>query len=404
MANYFYTATTLEGVTQTGVANANDERQLAQSLKKEGLILIRAVLEEKTKKNWLQISFSFGVSLAEKIMITRNLAVMVSAGLSLVKSFDILASQFTKATLSKALVDIREHIAKGEPLSDTMAKHPKVFSELFVNMVKIGEESGTLEDIFQILSLQLTREHELKSRIRNAMVYPAMIMLVMVVVGIIIITFVLPNLNIFFTSLNTDIPIYTRALLAGGNFLAQQWYLLILIPLVLVAATVLALRTKTGKWALDEGLIKLPILSPVIKKSNSAFFIRSLSSLIAAGVPLIRSLEICSKTAANHYFKEAALQAAEKVKQGDKLSQALKSHQGIFPFGVIEMMEVGEETGKTSVILKKLADFYEQEAAAAVERLSLLIEPALIIVLGVAVGFFAISIIEPMYSSLQSIQ
>ena len=335
--------------------------------------------------------------------MVRNMGVMFATGLSLVKSFDILHLQTKNKVLKSALASVKERIGKGENLSVALADYPKIFSELFVNMVKVGEESGTLEDIFQILSLQLSKEHDLKAKIKNAMVYPCMILMVMFVVGAVIITFVLPNLNIFFTSLNVDVPIYTKIMLASGNFLATHWYLLFVVPLLLVIMVWVALKTKSGKKAADVFFLRLPIIAPIVKKNNSAFLIRALSSLISAGVPLTRALEISGNAANNYFFKQAIKDAEQRIKKGEKLSSALKPYQSIFPLGVIEMVEVGEETGKTSVILKKLAEFYEQEAINAVEKLTVIIEPVLIIVLGVGVGFFAISIIQPMYSSLKGI-
>lgn len=404
MPNYFYLAKSFEGENETGVLQAKDEHSLSQSLKDRGLVLIRASIAEKTGKSKFNISFNlFGIPLSEKILMTKNLGVMFSTGLSLVKTFGILANQSKNQTLKSAFLDIQERINKGENLSDALAVYPKVFSEIFVNMVKVGEESGTLDDVFQILSLQLQKEYELKSKIRNAMIYPCIILFVMIIVGIIIVTFVLPNLNIFFTSLNVDIPIYTRILLNVGNFLTNHWYLLILVPLVLVVVGIMIVRTKKGKWFIDALLLKTPILSPIVKKSNSALLIRSLSSLIASGVSLVRSLEISSKTVNNNYFKDALMETSKKIKKGEKLSGALRSYQTLFPVGVVEMVEVGEETGKTSDILKKLSDFYEQQAVNSIEKLTLMIEPLLIIVLGVTVGFFAFSVIGPMYSSLQSI-
>lgn len=403
MPNYFYTAKSLDGRTETGTLDALDERKLAQSLKSQGMILIKAVSEGEGKRV-SRFKFSFlGVSLAEKIIMTRNLEVMFSTGLSLVKSFDILASQAKNKKLKGALQDIGEKINKGENLSDALGRYPNIFSELFINMVKVGEESGTLEEIFQVLSLQFNKEHELKSKIRNAMIYPVIILMVMIIVGIIMVTFVLPNLNLFFTSLNVPIPIYTRILLSVGNFLSERWYLLILGPLLLVISFLLVIRTKRGKRSLDTFLLKLPLISPIVKKNNSASLIRSLSSLISSGVSLVRSLEIISKTLNNYYFKKALIEASEKIQKGEKLYSTLKPYQDIFPIGAIEMIEVGEETGKTSDILKKLADFYEREAISAIESLTTLIEPILIIILGLGVGLFAFSIIQPMYSSLQSI-
>ena len=404
MPKYFYIAKSFDNQTFTGTLDEKDEHQLAQSLKAQGMILIKAAVEGQKAKFKFNIDLPFfGVSLTEKIMMTKNLGVMFSTGLSLVKSFDILVVQAKNKKLKNALLDIKEKVNRGENFSDALSGYPNIFSELFCNMIKVGEESGTLDEIFQILSLQLVKEHELRSKIINAMIYPCIILVVMFIVGIVMITFVLPNLNIFFTTLNVDIPIYTRIMLSVGNFLSERWYLLILAPFLLVMLFFLIIKTKRGKQAIDTFLLKLPFISQIVKKNNCAFLIRSLSSLIAAGVSLIRALEISSKTVGNHYFQEALIEASKKIKKGEKLSSALKSHQDIFPFGVIEMMEVGEETGKTSDILKKLADFYEQEAASAIEKLSILLEPVLIIIMGLAVGFFAISIIGPMYSSLNSI-
>jgi len=404
LPNYFYTAKSLEGETESGVMNAQNEFELAKTIRSKGLLLIRAVPEEGKKKFTLNLSFSvLPVSLSEKIMLIRNLGVMFSTGLSLVKSLEVLAHQTKNPRLKKALLDIQTRINKGENLSDALNKYPNIFTDLFVNMIKVGEESGTLDDIFQILSLQLQKEHELKSKIKNAMIYPAIILVVMFLVGIVMVVFVIPNLNVFFESLNVEIPIYTKIVIYTGQFMSQKWYVVLLFLIILGTSFYFLIKTKIGKQTLDSTLLKIPLISPIIKKNNAAFLIRSLSSMISAGVPLTRALEISSKTVNNHYFKDAALDAEEKIKKGWKLSNALKLHQDIFPFGVTEMVEVGEETGKSSTILKKLADFYEQEAINAVERLSILIEPILIIVLGLGVGVFAFSIIQPMYSSLQSI-
>ena len=404
MPNYLYTAKTIDGETKTGIMQAKDEHQLAQDLKNQGSVLIKAVAGGKKKALDMNIKLPFsGVSATEKIMMVKNLGVMFATGLSLVKSFDILASQAKNKKLKDALQDIRDKINKGENLSDSLSGYPQIFSELFCNMIKIGEESGTLEEIFQELSLQLQKEHELKSKIKNAMIYPSIIIMVMVVVGIIMVTVVLPSLNIFFTSLNVEIPIYTKIMLIVGAFLSVHWYLLIVAPLAIVGGVYATMKTARGKRAIDGLLLKVPAISPIVKKNNAAFLVRSLSSMISAGVSLVRALEISSKTVGNTFFKEAVVEAGKKIKKGEKLSFALKPYENIFPIGVIEMMEVGEETGKTSVILKKLADFYEQEAIDAIEKLSILIEPILIIFLGVAAGVFAFSIIEPMYSSLQFI-
>jgi type IV pilus assembly protein PilC len=405
MPNYYYTAKTLNGEARNGDAPAQDINQLAQNLKNEGLILIRAVAEENNKKNRFKfLSFSSGVPAMKKVMLIRNLWVMISAGLSMVKSLDILSKQFKNKKLKNALIGIRDKINKGDNFSDSLAEYPDIFSELFLNMVKIGEESGTLEEVFEILCLQMEREHELKSKMRSAMIYPAIILTTMLGIGALVVIVVLPKLRDFFDGMGLDLPIYTKVILDFGTFAQKNWYFMVLIPFILFCLLfLLATKTKKGKRIKDTILLRLPLISSLVKKSNSALFIRSLSSLISSGVPLTRSLEIISGTVNNSLYKTALIEAVEKVKKGEKLSGALKTHNDLFPFGTIEMMEVGEETGKTSTILKKLAEFYEQEVITAAENLSVAIEPMLILVLGLTVGFFAVSIIGPMYSAMQNI-
>ncbi len=404
MPNYTYIAKNADGQNEAGTLNARDERQLAQTLKSQGLVLIRSNIEGAVKKSIWSMDISImKVSSTEKIMMTKNLGVMFATGLPLTKSFEILSMQAKNKRLKAALLDIKNRISKGENLSDALGGYPEIFSELFCNMMKVGEESGTLDEIFQVLATQLTKEHELRSKIVNAMIYPSIILMVMGVVGIVMITFVLPSLSVFFSSLNVDIPIYTKILLATGDFLSKNWWLLFVGPAAFAGLIWLILRTKQGKRGFDTLLLKLPLISPIVKKNNSAFLIRSLSSLISSGVSLIRALEISAKTVSNHYFVDALMYASKEIKKGERLSTALKTYQSLFPVGVVEMIQVGEETGKTDVILKKLADFYEQEAISAVEKLSILIEPILIICLGLGVGLFAFSIIQPMYSSLKSI-
>ena len=204
--------------------------------------------------------------------------------------------------------------------------------------------------------------------------------------------------------MNAKIPFYTQILINFGQFSTERWPLLIAIPFVFILSIGLWLRTKNGKWSKDTLFLELPIISSLVKKSNCAILIRSLSSLLSSGVPLARSLEVISGTVGNLYFKKAINEALEKIKKGEKLSEALLTYKNIFPFGAIEMMEVGEETGKTSTVLKTLADFYEEELIRTTTKLSTAIEPVLLIILGLGVALFAFSVIEPMYSSLQAIR
>lgn len=403
MPNYFYTAKSLNGKTITGKYVARNTSELYHSLKDEGLVLIKAALNEEKRNKWYNFSFGKGVSSTEKIMMTRNLSVMVATGLPIVNSFDVLAAQARSPKLRNTLLAVREKINKGESLHSAMAKHPEVFSNFFLSMVQVGEESGTLEDVLKILALQIEKEHRLKSEVQGAMIYPAIVLSLLLVVGIIIVIVVLPKLDAFFTNMNAKIPIYTRILIDFGKFSTKQWPIMIAVPIILFFLVSLALKTAPGKWARDTLFLKMPLLNSLVKKNNCAILIRSLSSLLASGVPMTKSLEVAAGTVNNYYFKKAIGDALEKIKKGEKLYESLVPYKDIFPFGVIEMLQVGEETGKTSSVLKTLADFYEDELIATTSKLSAAIEPILIIVLGGMVAFFAFSVIEPMYSSLQFI-
>lgn len=402
MPSYYYIAKSLEGETKSGVLEAKSERELAQRLRKEGLILIRAVSEKEKEKKKLEISLPLigEVSLTDKMMLTRNLEVMIASGLHLARCLTILVDQAENQKLKQALSDIKEEIQKGKSFSESLSKYPKIFSELFQSMVKVGEESGTLEEVLKTLSFQMEREYELRSRIKGAMIYPAVVISAMVGIGILMLIMVIPQIAETFQELNIELPATTRFVIGLGTFLAEKWYLLPLIIFLIFSVFGVIMKTKKGKETIDSLLLKIPIISSIIRKSNSAQTCRTLSSLIIAGVPIIRSLEITSKTLGNVYFKNAILEAAEKIRKGGELSEALKPHQDVYPASVVQMIEVGEETGETSKVLGKLADFFEMEVGNATKNLTSVIEPVLMIIIGAVIGFFAISMVQPMYSML----
>ena len=404
MPNFLYTAKSLNGQIKTGNIDAKDIRELAQSLKGEGLVLVKADYEVEKAKSIFNFSFFSGkVSITEKMLMTRNLWIMVSTGLSLVKGFSILSAQSKTKKMKAALLDIGQEVSKGKSLADSFKKYPDIFSDLFQSMIRAGEESGTLEDVLKVLSAQLEKEKEMKSKIQKALIYPVILMAVMLVVGVCLIIFVLPKINAFFVGLHADLPITTKIILGSGDFFMKYWYLFVVLLLILMFLSTALAKTKTGRFILDTVSLKIPFVSSLVKKSNSAALIRSLSSLLSSGVPLIRSLQITSGIVSNFYFKKALSQVSEDVEKGKKLFISLQPFQNIFPYGAIAMIEIGEETGKTSLILKKLAEFYEEEVTNIAENLSAVIEPVMIVLIGAVVGVFAVSIIGPLYSVLGNI-
>lgn len=406
MPKFFYTAKSIEGETTSGVREAKDERELGRSLHQEGFVLMSANVDEGKKKG-LNISINipvFGnVSTVDKLMFTRNLEVMVGAGIPLPRAINILASQSRNKKFKTALLEISEKITQGNRLSESMEKYRNIFSEFFVNMIKVGEEAGTMEDVLKNLTLQMERDHQLRSRIKGAMVYPAVILTAMIIIGILMLVMVIPKLAEIFKELNVELPVTTKMVIALGSFLSKQWYLALLTVVVLVTAFKVFSRTKFGKRSLDSLSLKAPLISPLVRKMNAAYMTRTLGSLFASGVPIVRALEITANSLGNVFFKESLLSAGEKVAKGSKLGESLRPYESIYSSLVVQMIEIGEETGETSAILQKLADFFEEEVSESTKNLSSIIEPVLMIIVGIAVGFFAVSMFQPMYSMLGNV-
>ncbi len=406
MPSYSYIAKSFKGEEKSGVSEAKNKFELARTLRQQGFILVSAVLEEKrAKKRKFKMNFSLfgGVPLTEKLIFTRNLQVMISAGLSLPTALRVLALQSKNEIFKKAILEITEEITQGKSFSESLAKYPNIFSDLYQNMMKIGEESGTLDQVLKSLTQQLEREHELKSRIKGAMIYPTVIVGAMVGIGILMLIIVVPKMAEVYEGLGVELPITTKFVMFLGNFFVEKWFLVILIIFLFAFFSRIILKTKGGKKLIDAIILKIPTISPIVKKTNSARTTRTLGSLIKSGVPLVRSLEILSGTLGNIYFKSAIIESVKKVEKGQKLSEALEPYQNIYPPFVIQMLAVGEETGQTSDILIKLADFFEAEVTNATKNLASVIEPVLILLIGAVVGFFAISMIQPMYSMLGAV-
>ncbi|MFQ6049989.1 MAG: type II secretion system F family protein [Candidatus Paceibacterales bacterium] len=404
MPKYFYKAKSLKGEEKSGVLEAEDTRGLAKKLHAQGFILIKAEPEETLKKRRFEIFPALSrVSLTEKIFFTRNLQVMISAGLTLPKALGILALQAKSEKFKTALSNIREEIVKGKSLSESLTRYPDIFTELFQSMIKVGEETGSLEEVLKTLTLQMEKVHNLRSKIKGAMIYPTVVVCAMIGVGVLMLIMVVPQLAETFEELNVELPIATKVVIGFATFLAQKWYLALVVLFFLIILIWQSLKIKAMKKIIDKVVLKIPIMAPIIKNTNSAYTVRTLSSLIAAGTPLPRSLEITSETLGNIYYKKAMAEGAEKVRKGEKLSETLKPYGNIYPQTIIQMVAVGEETGKTSDVLAKLADYFEDEVSNATKNLASVIEPILMIIIGVVIGFFAVSMIQPMYSMLEAI-
>lgn len=404
MDKFFYSAKSLDGVEKKGEIEAADSREVARILHHEGFVLIDC-RREKSERRKLEISLPFfGVSVKEKVFFTKNLQVMIGAGLSLPRAIGILSDQAKNAKFKNTLAIIKAEVTKGKNFSDSIQKFPDVFSEFYCSMVKVGEETGTLEKVLGILDRQLEKDYELQSKIRGALMYPAVIMIVMIGIGIIMLIYVVPSLAATFKELKVELPMSTKIVIGLGEFMKKNIFLVLVGAVLLFYGLKKIFNTKIGKIFCDNFFLALPIISPIIKNINAAYTVRNLSSLVSSGVSLPRSLEITAGTLGNHKYKKALFESEEAVKKGEKFSDALKKYEDIYPITLIQMIAVGEETGETSVILSKLSDFYENEVNEATRNLSSVIEPVLMIIIGVIVGFFAVSMIQPMYSMMDAIK
>ncbi|PIP31550.1 hypothetical protein COX24_02835 [bacterium (Candidatus Gribaldobacteria) CG23_combo_of_CG06-09_8_20_14_all_37_87_8] len=414
MPLYFYKAKNLEGKEIEGQKEAIDRKDLTSFLKKQGYFLLSFEAKtasgkeqtEETKRIALleTIEGIFGVPLTEKLFFTRNLAVMLKTGVSLVRSFEILSLQAKNKQFKKILSEIARKINKGDSLSFVLSKYPKVFPALFTETVKVGEETGKLEESLETLALQMEKSHDLKSKVKSAMVYPCVVLLMAFFIGIFMFIFAVPQLEKAFTEMNITLPLTTKVILASSKILQHYWPFAILAIFGLGLAGFLL--TKSGKGGKTKSwlILKMPLISKIVKQANSALMLRTLSSLISAGVPIVKALDVSTGALSNFYYKASLKEAALMVEKGEKLSTALQKYKNIYSAMVLQMIEIGEETGQTADVLLKLANFLESEVSTSTERLSVVIEPILILFIGVVVGFFAVSMMQPMFSMMQQVE
>ena len=378
---------------------AKDLKDLAHILRSQGYILISADVQ-KEKKLRFSLPLLKTVPLAQKLMFTRNLEVMVEAGVALPKAIHTLSRQTKNKYFKKVLRQIEDEIIKGESFSAAIKKHPKIFPELYYSMIHVGEKTGSLSESLKVLAFHLERSHRLRSKVRGALMYPTVVVSAMILIGAIMLIKVVPQLSAAFESLEIELPKITQLVIDTGNILAENWYIVFLVLFGLPVLLIVLMKKRTTRRVIDRLLLKLPLLSSLVKKINTAYVARTLSSLIHGGVSIVEALEITSNSVSNDLFRKTLLTAKEEVKKGKKLSEVLERFPEIYPPVFIQMIQVGEETGQTSEILTKLADFLEEEVTNTTQNLSSIIEPILLLLIGGVIAVFAISMIKPIYSMM----
>ncbi len=383
-----------------GSAEAADRFELYTMVRREGGRII-SVTEEQGNKylnmQWWSSLFS-RVSEYEKILFARNLGAMLSAGLPLARALTVLERQTKNARLAGVISSIAGDVRRGETLNGALEKFPKVFSRLFIAMMRAGEEGGDLPGSLAVVADQMDRMYSLKKKIRGALIYPSIIVVAIIGIGAVMMVSVVPTLSATFKELGADLPVSTQVVIAISDFLAQNTILSLVIVMVAVGMIVAALRTKIGHRGMDWTFLRIPVIGQIVREVNAARTSRTLASLLSSGVDVLTALEIVGQVVQNSYFKEVIVGASESVRRGEPLSQTFGRNEYLYPPFVSEMMAVGEETGQTNEMMKRLAIFYEEEVDRKTKDLSTVIEPILMLFIGGAVGFFAVSMIAPIYS------
>jgi type IV pilus assembly protein PilC len=385
---------------------ATDRFALSHELKSRGNTPISITEKGDSSFDFSAIfqHFFSKVKTEEQIIFTKNLSGMLRAGLSLYRALSVLKKQTKNATFDKILTAISNEINAGGTLSSGLAKFPNVFSKLFVSMTRAGEESGNLAGALSEIGMNLEKSHSLTKKIRGALVYPGVILSAMVLIGVLMFAFVVPTLANTFKELGVKLPVSTRFIISLGNFFSQ--YLILSFALIIgsVVGIVSFLRASFMTKYVDFAIIRLPIIGKLSKELNTARTARTMSSLLLSGVSITRAIEITEDVVQNVYYKKVLIEAKEAIEKGAPFSLVFASNPKLYPVMMAEMVQVGEETGKLSDMLLQIALFYEEEIENKTKNLSVIIEPVLMIFIGAAVGFFAISMISPLYSILDNIQ
>jgi len=382
---------------------AADKFALFRQVKKDAETLVSFEVDKASSFSKYNITLFGGVKMAEKINLARNLGAMLEAGLPLSRALGVVQRQSRNKVLTDTVAELSAAISRGVTFHDAMLQYPKVFSPLFVSMVKVGEESGSLAQSLKGVAIQMEKTYTLQKKLKGALIYPGIIFCVMIIIAVLMLIFVVPTLTATFQELNAPLPESTKIIILISNLLKDHYILFVVFVVALISGVTYALRTPWGKRANDFLAIHLPIISSVVIQSNAARTARTLSSLLSAGVDVVLATRITSDVLQNSYYKDILLETQKKVEKGDSIASVFMAHEKLYPPFVSEMISVGEETGKLAEMLLGVAVYYENEVEQQTKDMSTIIEPVLMVFIGAAVGFFAISIITPTYTVLNNI-
>jgi len=338
------------------------------------------------------------VPIKERLFFVQHLGLMLKSGISLSIALYTLANQTKNKYFQKILNNVGKKVEEGASFAEALKPHQKIFGEMFISMIEAGELSGKLESVLNELFIQIKKEHKLISKIKGALTYPAVILMAMFGIGTFMIIVVVPKITAMFNDLDAELPLPTKILIKISEIIRSNGIISAISFVLIIVLITKILKTEKGKYIFHGLLLKMPILSPIIKKINLARFSRNISSLLKTDIMIIKSFKITAKVISNLHYRKVIMEMAEKIKKGGKLNEIIKTSPKLFPPVVTQMIAVGEETGELDNILIELAEFYEEEVDQIMENLPSIIEPLLILTLGLGVGGIAIAVIMPMYS------
>jgi type IV pilus assembly protein PilC len=397
MPTFVYTGKASGGGVRKGEISAPNLAQATAALKRQQIT--PSTISEKRGLASLEINIpGLGrkVTTKEIVIMTRQFATMIDAGLPLVQCLEILSSQQENPVFRKVLFDVKSSVEGGSTFADALKKHPRVFDDLFVNLVAAGEVGGILDTILNRLSTFMEKAEKLKGKIKGALTYPTAVIVIAALVVTGLLLWVVPIFDSMFQDFGKALPAPTQLIVSMSNFLQSSWYIIIIAIVVLAVGIAQAYRTEQGRRIIDSMLLKAPVIGDLLRKTAVARFTRTLGTMMSSGVPILEALEIVAKTAGNVVIEAAVMRARKSLSEGKTLAEPL-GDTGVFPGMVIQMISVGEQTGAMDTMLAKIADFYEDEVDVAVEALTSLIEPLLMVFLGVVVGGLVIALYLPIF-------
>jgi type IV pilus assembly protein PilC len=396
MKTYKYSARTTEGKELKGTLTARDEEAVAEILHDRGLIIveIKDTFDFNLEKlNQINIG---GVPLKEKVIFMRQMATMVSSGLPLTRALEIMEIQTSNPLFKRVIAKVKSDVESGKGLAESFSNQEEIFDDITLNLIEAGEESGRLDEILLKLAVELEEKQSLQGRLKGALIYPAIILVVIIAVLALLMFVLVPEMSEIYAEFDSELPWTTQFLINASDFVSAYWWIILIILIIGGISVKAYLDTEKGKRTWDKIIVKIPIVGPVVTKMQLAQFTRIMALLLSSGLSIIKALELTAKSLSNSLFSDVVLEAKDDVEKGGALAVPISRSEN-FPLLVSSMIAVGEETGNLDVVLDKIAQYYKEEVNQATANLSAVLEPVFLVIMGGTIGFISIAIYMPMF-------